>query len=444
MVAQEIDLWHADAGPFQPGGPGVGFAHERAYLQLEKNGRFNLQPQLGQVIPRLASGSRRLDPDYAAAFEPGTEATKPLYGIFKSIIVIPTHIAATEPDDCAIVGRREVALDYRIVRAIHMGKAPAVVPAGQPSEQKPFIVGFAPLGQARDDIAIEDLIEDSLRWYDAQPIDLGARAAQAVEALCKAGANVIIFPEATMHASAHASLRAAIAEFGYRSQLRLVIAGSTPRDNRGGKPFNEAILYDARGAEIGRQSKLHRWNLDEGQRRPLGLAPDMPADQKLFERITPGDSVTIFEMPGLGRLVVMICEDLSRSEPGAFLRSNLMLDWVFTPILDKSIESWRWMAQEFGKRAAQTGRCRVAVGNSLSLTHRLIEAGILPRETPCGAAVCIDWVPDQPDPDAVDPEYAPPVGKVRYFLWHVGLTEAAPSLQLPWTPDQWTEFTPDE
>jgi predicted amidohydrolase len=131
------------------------------------------------------------------------------------------------------------------------------------------------------------------------------------------------------------------------SPLRLVVAGSTRvssrRNGEGGPFYNESVLFNHRGEEIGRQRKLHRWNLDSDLRTIYGLQPDcsMRKQGLLYEYIEPGDAMCILESPRLGRLAVLICESLGRTQPGMWILENMRLDWLFTPVLDRSLEQWR-------------------------------------------------------------------------------------------------------
>jgi predicted amidohydrolase len=426
LVAQGIDEWYEGVGTLALDDQLFSLEHLRAQYLLGSAGRFNLVPALGQVIPKLPASGRRSDPDFAAGMPLGTDKTRPLYETFKWLVVIPETVPATDPDDCLNgIDERHVKLTYRIVPTVP--RRARGFPAGN------LMVGFAPLALDADDVDLVVSLDDGRGWYDAFPRDLGAQAGEALRSLSEAGAHIVIFPEATMHPSAHAPLRDAISRHGKASELELVVAGTTSREAEGGMPRNEAVIYDARGVEIGRQSKLHRWNLNSDQRRQLGVVSHLSDDELLYERIRPGDEVVVFELGELGRFCVLICEDLSRSEPGRFLRANLALDWVFTPILDRSIEEHRWM-HSFGKAAARDGRCRVAVSNSLALTHRSNAARLLPPLSECGAALCVDWRHDR---EAAGERAAGDESDVRYFLWKVKLADAAPWAAINWDVEAW-------
>ena len=214
---------------------------------------------------------------------------------------------------------------------------------------------------------------------------------------------------------------------GRRVQLRLVVAG-TRSPNGAAKPFNEAIVLDHRGGEIGRQRKLHRWNLDEELRQRYAVPITLPSGAYVREYITPGEEVMVLDTP-FGRLAVMICEDLGRSEPGNWVRKHMLLDWLFTPILDSSIGADRWMAQ-VGK-AALLERCRVVIANSVPLTHQLNAAnkaagGKRAPLVECGIGICLDLE----------------AGQARYRLENHKLSAPADAHYLiDWEPLGWPVFS---
>src|ERR1700741_645168 len=124
--------------------------------------------------------------------------------------------------------------------------------------------------------------------------------------------------------------RARLQRRGPKSDLRLVVAGTSPQSwSSGDPPGNEALLLNHRGQIIGRQRKLHRWNLNLEIRKQYALlAPGLADVDLLYEHISPGEEVEIIEHSQLGRLAVMICEDLGRTQPGQWLRANMFLDWL--------------------------------------------------------------------------------------------------------------------
>ncbi len=178
----------------------------------------------------------------------------------------------------------------------------------------------------------------------------------------------------TIHPDALTQVQEAISTHGPDSKLRLVVLGTRfeARDSMS-KPQNQAILFNHQGRELGRQNKLHRWNLNWEQRNKFGIsAANLEAAEMLHEFITPGEEVTIFEIAHLGRALVLICEDLDRDKPGRWLQSNLLLDWVFVPILDASIEPKRWMYTDCVKQHVDGTPSRTPLETTAGFWHWLL------------------------------------------------------------------------
>lgn len=379
----------------------------RARRMLARLGRLNEDETLGLVIPKRPRWGRWSE----AEFELPSGRLK-AWDTFSYLTVAPNRIEAGDPDGASVA--REVKLTYKLLDPVslrHVDKDWAPV------------VGIAPLAERHEDIAFAIRMEEERAWYDAQAGDLAARAATVVATLCDAGANVIVFPEMAVHPNALEAVRQAIIDCASRSDLRLVIAG-TRNANGADRPFNEAVIFNHRGEELGRQRKLHRWNLVPELRERYGFNPEgLDAGSTLFEYITPGSEVLILEAIPFGRLGVLVCEDLAREQPGKWVRDHLLLDWLFTPILDSSINPGRWMAKA-ALEAAFGGRCRVVVANSIPLTHKEnieLQRRDKPARRSCGVALCIDIAAGQPRVHCVEKE-----------VDHSPVTSV-----IPWEPEQW-------
>ena len=414
MLAQAIDRWHSPLS--SPNS--LPISHLRAARQLHREGQLNPAPSLLRVILRRPLWGRYSDPD----LDVPDEGRGP-WDTFKNLFVLPPLIEASDPDDKSKT--RSVSLAYRRFDNTQL-RLPASHESWRPK------VGFVPLAQHPGDLTLELSADAEGQWYDARAKDLSDRAAGAVAELCKQGAEIIILPEMVVHPNGVDAIRAAVAKHGPPNQLRLVLAGTWRSPNSAGKPHNEAIILDHRGNEIGRQRKLHRWNLDAPLcdrfdiRTPAPLLPP----NVLREFIEPGVEVLVLDTP-FGRIAVMICEDLGRSEPGNWLRNHVLLDWLFTPILDSSIEPRRWMA-DAGGRAALFERCRVVIANSVALTHILNDANKrggsqFPAVTDCGIGICLDVS-----------------GKKASY--HIERSEISGSPRdfalVEWAPEAWRDFEP--
>jgi predicted amidohydrolase len=374
LAAQAIDRWYLPLAAAQKVSGSRSDNQIRAFARLTRDGRFNDEMQLGTVVLKRPIGGQFYDSD---VLPPSRIKQASMWfqvsEFFDYVVRLPNHIEATDPD--INDSPRSIALRYVFVRPELVRSTGQFVP----------VLGFAPIVERPDDLQIHVVNDSGKHWYDVRVNNLTDRIRAVTESLCKGGANIIIFPEMTMHPDAIDAVRDAIGTYGPRSNLRLVVAGTFRRDGGSGRPYNEAVIFNHRGIELGRQRKLHRWNLSAVQRNGIGLETAASDTEPLFEFITPGEEILVLEQHGFGRAVVLICEDLGRSEPNRWIRDNMFLDWIFTPILDRSIDAYRWMTTS-SRQAAEQGLCNVVVANSLALSHRA--KGELLRD-PSGIGLCI-------------------------------------------------------
>lgn len=386
LVAQAIDGWYAPLGQGDAQGGPLSDDLTRAVRALRRHARLNTDADLGQVILRRPLWGRWSDQRAARPAE-----AMAVGRLFDTLVRLPPAVPATDPDSPEDrSGRRHIRFIYRMAREADQRP---------PRPGMAWRIGFAPVAEDEGDLDIAPVEHDGRVWYDVRARALNQRIDGIVAQMCADNVHIIAMPEMAVHPDSLEALKRAVRRYGPDSDLVLVFAGTGRiAAPNGGPPFNEAVVLDHRGEELFRQRKLHRWNLscDACDRYGIPRPPD--GQDRLYEFIAPGEEVRVIEQPLIGRLAVMICEDLSRSAPGRWLQSNLLLDWQFTPVLDSSLESERWVVRE-GAAAVGFGRCRVLVANSLPLTHRQNRcnrsAGAAqPIIRECGVGLCIDHRPD--------------------------------------------------
>ncbi|MBV9248472.1 MAG: hypothetical protein JO227_04400, partial [Acetobacteraceae bacterium] len=363
LAAQAIDLWSERI--FRPDDVRAPLSeqHLEAKRLLRRHGRINTNVEFGLALPRLPRWARLLDPDITPAAEYPETGPDPINQLFRHLLHVPPMLRANDPD---LAGGRDrlVSITYKISDEGRIRPAPLL--------DEELRVGYAPLAELIDDFAIEILEGDEKHWYEVSPACFQERITAVLHALCKQDCHLIFFPEVTIRESDLPHLEQAIRDAATPTSPCLVvagIAGSSSFCPEGRWSRNEVILLDHNGEEIGKQSKISRWNMSPWVQKRYGIQG--PADVELFENIHPGDLIRVFELPGLGRIAVLICADMSLDEPGDWVRRNMMLDWTFTPILDGPLttDTKKWIFAR-GRRASEMGRSRVVVVNSMSFTHR--------------------------------------------------------------------------
>ncbi|MCW0233776.1 MAG: hypothetical protein OJJ21_09280 [Ferrovibrio sp.] len=338
-----------------------------------------------------------------------------LSAYFVSLMSLPDEIASTCPDDSTAPS--SVRLKFRIGRS---ADSKAIGGAT-------WKVGIAPLAQLSGDIKFERNLDGTLASYDAQVADFSNRIQEVIDTLCRAGCHIIAFPEMAVHENTFASLGAIIRKFGADSNLSLVLAGTTRTTNGSGKPYNRCTIFNHRGDIVLQQNKLTRWNLDASLCSRFGFDPG--GDGMYYEHITVGSEVHIVEERDIGRFAALICEDLSRTQPGQWLRNNMLLDLQFTPVLDADLHHDKWEAN-FGGKAVLAGGCRVIVTNSMPLTYCQNETNRKNKAmkyvvTDSGIGLAVDRVGD----------------KVRVKVLRAPLGSAGHEAQyFDWEPTKWQDL----
>ncbi|MBX6767827.1 MAG: hypothetical protein IRY90_11860, partial [Actinomadura rubrobrunea] len=146
--------------------------------------------------------------------------------------------------------------------------------------------------------------------------------------------------------------------------LRYLMVGSGPLGTTEPPP-NRAVLLDRwTGRELLVQDKLSGFTLDARQMREWRL-PHAPDEGVAEEYITPGATVRLLDC-SLGRLAVMICEDLSRSIIWDRELRACGVSHLFVPIFSKPILPFRWEQQGAERQVALLGSW-VTVANSLAV-----------------------------------------------------------------------------
>lgn len=157
-------------------------------------------------------------------------------------------------------------------------------------------------------------------------------------------ADIAIAPELVMPENYAEQIPDQLATFK-KPPSRLIIAGSgsTRATDDDGLPWNEARIFNGMGEELWRQRKLWPAGLNQQQAARYGL-PD-PEKKLIMEYNASGDEIVIVDADGLGRCVVLICQDIHLPLAEELIR-KFQPDWVFVPILDLGIAVAGWAHQQ--------------------------------------------------------------------------------------------------
>lgn len=296
-----------------------------------RKGRFNTKATDGLLLPRLVP--------YGAP-----EHRRDKHEFFSSVVRVEEHMLHN--------------IHFEPVRS--SGELPTL------SADDQLVVACVPFLTDEADIEITRLEKFNQTRYRLAPrtARVAERVLTTIHALDASGAVVGLLPEGALSPQLLALWQQSLKDTHAQardvgSKLAVVLVGTGPVTDEE-PPRNRAVLLNRRGASLWEQDKLcdytlvastaHRWNL-----------PNV-GEADLFEDITRGQSLTVVES-SLGRLAVLICEDLQRCDTRRIVPRDVGVSHIFTPVFDAPLTKARW--ERFaGERHALWGGSRVVVTNS--------------------------------------------------------------------------------
>jgi predicted amidohydrolase len=233
-------------------------------------------------------------------------------------------------------------------------------------------VGCAPLLETFDDVRLEVQERYKTLFFRIGPAgsqSLRKRISRVIRKLDDSDAAIGIIPESTLtddllnHWKEEAVRTATLDK-----PLRWLLVGTGPL-GKNNPPVNRAVLLDRwTGREILSQDKLTSFILTADQVRDWKL-PGEPITEPAAEDITRGSAVTVLET-ALGRLAVVICEDLNQSIEWDRELFECGFTHLFVPIFSKPIMHFRWEQQGVERQITNSGAWLV-VANSLVIQNAL-------------------------------------------------------------------------
>lgn len=265
---------------------------------------------------------------------------------------------------------------------------PIVVPPSKlfVKEARANFVGVAPIAEDSQDLTFSVSTRLTQPFLDTSPQDepLSDRISETVTAMINGGAGLVVLPELVAGPISIEKLKGRLTEFA-SIEGALVIAGSGPSQMRSldnDRPYNEAIVFTAFGEELYRQRKLNPFNMDADRMEQCNIQRAAGCENRNhLEDCAMGQELVVCDVIGLGRVVILICEDIEQDQPGGTVCSRTFPDWIVTPILDVKLEFGRWTHRRAIEIARKT-RSRVVVSSSATLTVRKEGHSSLPAAPP--------------------------------------------------------------
>jgi hypothetical protein len=243
----------------------------------------------------------------------------------------------------------------------------------QSSETLANKVGFAPIAEDAKDLVFNTSSRLNRPYLDTCPVGpvLSDRINETVLTLIDRGAGVVVLPELVSGATAVQSLSRTLKRDSKRADV-LILSGTGPGDrpSPAGPSYNEAVVLDGKGDILFCQRKLNLFNMGFGRMKGC----DIPfaagfSNRNHMEDAMAGNEIVVCDLFGLGRVVVLICEDLQQTHPGELVCLDVRPDWVLTPVLDVGPAFGRWVHSRALEIGGKT-QSRFVVSGSGTLVTR--------------------------------------------------------------------------
>ena len=164
-------------------------------------------------------------------------------------------------------------------------------------------------------------------------------------------------------------------------KLRLIVAGSGQTSSlRGAQPWNEARILSGNGTELWRQRKILPAGITSATAIKYGLSD--PGEGMSYEDTAAGTELVVADIYGLGRCVVLICQDFEARPMTDELIRTYQPDWIFIPILDPGIRIGNW-AHQRAFELSSISQARFLIVSSTGLAHKINPESLIA----CGLAV---------------------------------------------------------
>ncbi|MDM0007479.1 hypothetical protein QTI19_22065 [Variovorax sp. J22R203] len=246
-------------------------------------------------------------------------------------------------------------------------------------------VGFVPIAEQPGDVILncrnehgQFLVECGTR----PDLQCAAHFMQAIER--SEPVDIAIAPELVMphgHASLLPNLIAR-SPAKLHAKPRLYVAGSgATNDKENAQSWNEGTVLNAAGCVLWTQRKVQQAGINKDRALQFGL-PDPGPGRMVFEDNASGDEIVVADVGGMGRCIVLICQDLEAKPFSGEMLKEFQPDWIFVPILDPELRSGGW-AHRRALALSTDSHARFLVSTSTALTRATGSTG----DPCCGLAV---------------------------------------------------------
>lgn len=312
-------------------------------LRYAATGALNSDPTLGVLLPRCAYPARQ-------QFTPNS-----LNDAFMSVVWVPRS-------EWSRVDHRRIRPRNDLTRR---------------ERESGFVLVCVPFIDDADDFDWSVQERDGGRFFrvalrDGTPV--AERIRLLLDELDLEGSTIAVLPELALTDTLLDEWQQALSDRPPpgESRLKWLVVGSGDT-TEGTRPVNRCVVLDRVTGEIVlTQDKISPFTLTEEQLGEWKLGGFLGAEA-VEEDIESGRRVTVFES-GLGRMVVLICEDLARLfDLGPALRSH-GVSHIFAPVFSKETKPHHWEHAKAKEYATEAGAL-VVISNSLVVPRLMEEHG---------------------------------------------------------------------
>jgi hypothetical protein len=279
-------------------------------------------------------------------------ATFSLVDQFAACAVVPLTIE----EDGRIIGIS--------VRVVTQGVAKGVPPrAGRIGSEA---ITLAPLAEATSDLVANVSEDGGTTYLDIQKGTGFAPRDVFASLIGDCGeTDVLLLPELVFDMSDVDAIRDTLATAG-GERPRMIICGSGLEANGNEWPWNASQIVNGSGSLLWSHRKNAAYGMLKDTFDNLKIKNVAKAKQ-LMEKISWSGQITVGDVEGLGRCLVLICQDLMMPGVEHLIRAYEP-DWVFLPILDSGTNFHRWPYKRIVDLSA-IGPTRFVVVSSLTMLH---------------------------------------------------------------------------
>ncbi|HEX8086809.1 MAG TPA: hypothetical protein VF529_21155 [Solirubrobacteraceae bacterium] len=247
-----------------------------------------------------------------------------------------------------------------------------------------LLVGAAPVARGGD-VEIGAWAGRHRRYYAVEPREgpIAPRIPMVLARLDERGADVGLMPELTLTPTLVEAWREALRSRPppLGSRLRLIMLGTGPLERRGdGLVANRAVVLRRDGTEVLTQDKRHGFLMEPELIERWGMEA-LLGDEPCAEPLIAADRVSVGES-SLGRICVLVCEDLGRTTSDREHLRALGPSHFFAPVFSKPTVAHYWEHTAARSLASEIGSQTVVV-NSLVVEDLQAAAG-RPETRPTG------------------------------------------------------------